>query len=1322
MFILAACIAVGAAPAQEVAPTAWKNLAPPIFSHLTQADGLPYPVALGVAQDGKGFIWAATPGGAARWDGYRMTVFRHDDADAASLPENIVGSILADGHGQLWLSTVSGVVVRFDEATGGFVAYRDGEHGFGRLNGMAADGKGRIWVAGKRGLARLDVAAKSWVHDAGIPAGEAGSVLVDRSGRVWAGTVRGLMWRRGEDGPFRPVAMPAEMAGDMVSALVEDGDGTIWFGTRRGRVGRATAGSANLEPGLPPSGYRVTTLAEPRPGLIWIGEYGGGIREFNRRSGAVRRFSHDPTVSATLGDDTVTGLLKDKSGLVWVSNLRGLDRHIPDNQRIMTIVPHGPGGSPGADVRSVAATADGKLWLGFRAGGLALISPEAEAIKTLAPGRQGTGLPKGVIQALAETPDGGFWVGLTDGLFRVNPVTGHAVPYAPFAGANILALRPDGGDLWAGGSMGLARIPLDGTSPKVYRFDAGNPHSLSDNSVVAVFRDRARRLWVGTWRGLNLLEDPTTGRFRRFQTDPGDPNSLPSDTVNSIAEDRRGRLWLATANGIGILQQKKDGEAKFVRLGSANGLPNGTILSVLEDQGGGMIAGTGDGLAIIDPDTLAVRTFSPAEGLQIRTFWAGSAARMPDGSSVLGGFGGMVILHPTVPPNWSFQPPVVATGIRVGDRISSGPGEVVVHPEDGGFQADFAALDFSAPERNRYSYRLFGNDGKWTYVDADHRTASYSNLSPGRYRLEIRGTNSVGAWSGRTLALDVRVLPAWYQTSWFRLLAGLASLTVVAGAFLARTRYHLRREQELAHQVAVRTAEAEKAKQVAVSADQTKSRFLAIIGHEIRTPLNGLLGMLQLLEPGRLENDQRELLRTAKVAGETLRNLVENVLEYGRAGAQSPKAALSDMELRRLATDALGLIQPQAAAKGLALTLTIEPEGPLWLCCDYARLSRILLNLLGNAVKFTTRGSISLTMEVTPEAGRSRLRITVADTGIGITPEMRHAIFEDFVQADDSVTRKFGGVGLGLAVSRRMAAEMGGTLTVDSAVGAGSVFRLDVAVEPGCAPTEGEASSLHPAGPRLRVLVVDDDEVNRQVAERFLLRLGHTPSTAATGEHAITAVSTADYDVVLMDLRMPDMDGIEATRRIRLKQNGGQGGPRIVAMTADLTDDIRQQCAAAGMESAVAKPVELERLRDALAAIAPLDPPNLQRKGQLALHFLGAQLDILGPPEMVRLARLFQRCSRQMIATMDAAAEAPDRPLLKAEAHRLRSAAGPLGLVDLAARAAQLEAEAARGLQIDLRARVVELREARRSALAALANLASAYRGRQADCRSATLL
>lgn len=481
---------------------------------------------------------------------------------------------------------------------------------------------------------------------------------------------------------------------------------------------------------------------------------------------------------------------------------------------------------------------------------------------------------------------------------------------------------------------------------------------------------------------------------------------------------------------------------------------------------------------------------------------------------------------------------------------------------------------------------------------------------------------------------------------------------------------------------------AREAKVAAETADQMKSRFLAIIAHEIRTPLNGLLGMLQVLDPNRLD---RDCLNTAKEAGEMLRHLVENVLEYGRDGAAAQVGVLCDVDLPRLVAQIVDLVRNQAEAKGLTLAVSMQAGLPVRVRIDRARLSRILLNLLGNAIKFTDTGTI--VVEAAWDDGsvaETWMSFRIRDTGIGIAPEMRDSIFGEFVQADDSITRRFGGVGLGLAISRRMAEQMGGTLVLRETSQQGSCFQLDLPVERTALVPLAVIDAPERRSSGRQVLVVDDDEINLRVARHLLEHLGHHPHLVKSGRDALAAVARTVFDVILMDVRMPDMDGLEATRQIRRQEDGTAERARIIAMTADLNDETLDQCLAAGMDGGFPKPVQLDVLRDHVMDMTDED-------------FLQQQVAVLGLSEMIRLARIYNRISGQMIVEMTGAVQTGDLPWVEALAHRLRSASGPLGLAQMAAKAARIENMARSGHESHLRGEIRQLDLDRRSGLKALA-------------------
>jgi signal transduction histidine kinase/ActR/RegA family two-component response regulator len=522
------------------------------------------------------------------------------------------------------------------------------------------------------------------------------------------------------------------------------------------------------------------------------------------------------------------------------------------------------------------------------------------------------------------------------------------------------------------------------------------------------------------------------------------------------------------------------------------------------------------------------------------------------------------------------------------DRVALGYRDNIV-------SLDFGVLDFTSPRRNRIAYRMVGLTDRWIDVGTQHRI-TLTNLEAGDHLLEVRAANSDSAWSREPLRLRVHRDGSPWKSGWACAAYALAALGLLAyRARLQRARFErvVREQQRLESEVDLRTRELVETNRQLEEAARAKSEFLDRMSHELRTPMNGVVGITELLARTHLSSTQARLTETIHSSAKVLLQIVNDLLDLSKINAGKIDLEELPIEPGRILEECASLFAGAAESKGIDLITCPPAREPRNLYGDPLRVRQIVMNLVGNAVKFTPRGTIVVRADV--EAGDAQsatVHICVSDTGIGMDSATIAKIFQPFTQADGSTSRRFGGSGLGLAICRELAGLMRGSISVESQPQVGSTFRLTLPLKVGAEQPEPSAADvaaiLKANHPNLggHVLLVEDEPVNAEVAQGYLTVLGCTSVWVNDGREAIARNAAEHFDLILMDLSMPGMDGFATTALIR-QQAGAAGRIPIVALTAHDAVSYRDTCSAAGMDDMLSKPCTLEEYEQVLRRLIP---------------------------------------------------------------------------------------------------------------------------------------
>ncbi|MFL6658672.1 MAG: diguanylate cyclase [Massilia sp.] len=801
------------------------------------------PTLVSMLQDSQGFVWlGALGGGLYRYDGGRVLKFVNDPNDETSLPAERVNALFEDKAGRIWAGTAHGLA-RFNPETNNFTRYvsspKPGKHQV--IRKIASDGLDGIWLGTWGGLQHFDPATGKFVvykSDKAIPdsitSDSVEAMALDSKRGLWVATwPAGLDYLAAGSTSFKHFQVVsgavAEPLVNQVAALQMDSKNRLWIGTKRG-VYRWQDGSDWSERiHVPSPTGQINNFFPASDGGMWAVTMTDGVLRWPGGSDEPLNYLYRPNDPYGLPTLSYQSVMQDRSGMLWVGSYNaGVLVANPSNKGFTRIVPPElpfDKRQPNNTTTSIAAGPDGRIWLGGLTG-MALLDPVTGNVDNYyraEPGSTAT-LTSNTVYSLYQKPGGPLWIGSINGLSRLDTPTSTVVPvvFPDTNGGNMsvnsITPGPDG-KLWISTNGRVIHYDPASGEHSFYQPDPKDPNGRHMQRANWALEDHHGRVWMGSEYadGVDML-DLGSGKFQYFLHEDGNKASLASNFVTTVHEDRAGRVWVGTTKGINEVLTGPDGKISF-RAYPAAGTEK--IFAVQSDREGKVWFTTADTLIRLDPATGQVSRHTAAEGL-LDTYRVGASYTADDGKLYFAGTAGIIKVQPELTASRSTPPPVAITDISVVNRslailprppgvelqgAVTAPRKLVLPADQSVFSIEFAALDFADPGSNNYAYQLEGFDRTWVAADAAHRSATYTNLDPGQYRFKVKAANNMGTWNEQGVSLAVTVLPPYWKTWWFRVLAAALGITLLALAYRLRVRALNQHKRSLEATVAKRTRE-----------------------------------------------------------------------------------------------------------------------------------------------------------------------------------------------------------------------------------------------------------------------------------------------------------------------------------------------------------------------------------------------------------------------------------------------------------------------------------------------------------------------------------
>lgn len=1197
----------------------------PFFYQIYADYGLSSDKTTHTLQDHMGFLWIGTEEGLNRVIDYGVyDIHKFDRKDTTTISNDHITALFEDDQQRLWVGTRDGlnlydrpynrfirIPVRHEQKRAGTIAIRH----------ICQDENGNMWFVCNDHL--IKISGENFEEELVLEApGKDGTPLkmTDMAyfrSELMVSTMEGLYKLQGSK------LVKTDLTNDeVVTRLLALGN-ELWIGTASNGIIRYDAtrkSSRTLHEGsaqTPLTNNHISDMYLVDGKDVWVATL-DGITIVDLETDESRFVKYDFDNAFSLSDKTLRSIYQDKQGVVWITTPNSGINYYHSADNLFDYYGQTTESGTENDLMdySIFSLFDykGNTWLGSRKG-LSKFNTSTRKFQHYPFQGQMVDQVNGIL-AIDNCRDDNLWLGTNNGLvsWRVKTGTYERILPDVLSGIKVNAVFVDEKDnAWLGTED--QGFKMYSTVSKVLRDIEVRADGVSLDyvpAINAINKLKNGTILAGSDRGLFVLKGGVLEKVSVSLEKGTEAADLP---INAIYESERHGLFIATQQD-GLLLLDRHLKLKEV-YNEKNGFKSDDIRSIVEDDEGVMWLATNAGLTELridhaDTSQTVINNFDISDGLQSNHFSERAGIKNSEGKILMAGLSGLTLFHPDYIVEYEIPQNLAFTSLFVnGEKVKAGEEDsplekdisvtdkLVLNCEQNSFAITYGSIDHLRPGDVKYRYKLVGYHNDWIVQKLDGR-ANFENIPGGKnYELLVQSKGRFSDWS-ETKRLAITIQPHFYETLWFKLLIGLAVIGLMALILWGRNRRIIKKRKELEALVQERSTElteeiterkkAEEKLKVALAeaeeANNIKSRFLANMSHEIRTPLNGIVGLTQLSLETESTTEQKDILNTLANSAGSLKVIVDDILDIAKIEAGAMHFASEVFSIKDLLEEVAASFQALVGQKNLYLKKWVLPTIPDLVLGDRDRVRQVLVNLVSNAVKFTHSGGVTILAEGLSQGDdQFEVWFTVTDTGIGMPETQLNRIFESFTQVDSGNTRAYGGTGLGLSICKELVENMGGEIWAESDEDSGSIFRFyikteevfeeDLHYEPQEElPEEIEEEEQSSAK---RIILIEDNPTNQKVATKMLERHGIVVDCAENGEIGLHMVKNYQYDLVLMDLQMPVMDGYETTRSIKALDSENANVP-IVALTAAAMVGEREKCLAAGMDDYLSKPVDYKLL------------------------------------------------------------------------------------------------------------------------------------------------